>query len=667
MYLKNIIIENNWPIDRLEISEKDLFKENWNPKILILTWKNWSWKTILLSNIVDSFFELAAQNFSDILPARWLWHSYYRVVWWSNQKTWTKHSFSFINFEWKYNEIKEITLENWEKERKVEEILKKYQYLEKTWELTALETQGKTNSLFINDWNWEEWKIVTSVESDKNIKNDFLKNTYCFFPVSRFENPHWLNEWKSESRENINISKKYNWKLNKPIIIENSLNDNKNWILDLFLDFLTDYNKTVTWYDAPDIHFKNSLKEWKNNIEKILSRILQNENVEIKLNLRNNWWSRLKLIDKITKLDLIPSLDNLSWWQSILLNMFASIIRLSDQWWDLNKSINLNQIDWIVLIDEIDLSLHIDLQKEVLPELLSLFPKVQFIITSHSPFFLLWMEEKRKKDLNFQYQIIKMPDWIIDNDILWLEEVEKAYWIFEENFEDFKKEFEELKEKTEEIEKLKPNKVFICEDENWIKVWEHFFAKYWITVDKVISANGCTRFDWEDWFLKTNKISKNPDLKIFRQNDRDGLKKEQVEYIEQKINSEYQEIGYKFLHLPVNEIENLYVLKDDYFSEDLISNKKTELEDSLMWTMSCNFDKFNKQYNCDLFKFSDKSKIINQCRQEADNSIKKYYPWKDIKKLKDNLNIEEEFLKWELVDFPKELEEYLTEIETFFK
>ncbi len=306
MYLKNIIVENNWPIDRLEILEKDLFKENWEPKILVLTWKNWSWKTVLLSNITDAFFELAGQNFSDILPMQWLGHSYYRVVWWSNQKTWTKHSFSFLNFEWTEN---------------------KYQYLEKTWELKVEETIEKTNNLFKNEGNWEEWKIITNVESDKNIKDDFLKNTYCLFPVSRFENPHWLNEWKNEDREQIKISKKYNWKLNKPIIIENSLSNNKSWILDLFLDSRVDIEVySENWQDEykakQNMNDILLLQKWINNIEQILSKILQ-KNIEIQINRRIFWWNRIKLVNKVTWIDFIPSLDNLSWWQSILLNMFC--------------------------------------------------------------------------------------------------------------------------------------------------------------------------------------------------------------------------------------------------------------------------------------------------------------------------------------------------------
>ncbi len=42
----------------------------------------------------------------------------------------------------------------------------------------------------------------------------------------------------------------------------------------------------------------------------------------------------------------------------------------------------------VVLIDEIETHLHVDLQKKVLPFLIDFFPKIQFIITTHSPFVL---------------------------------------------------------------------------------------------------------------------------------------------------------------------------------------------------------------------------------------------------------------------------------------
>jgi len=45
-------------------------------------------------------------------------------------------------------------------------------------------------------------------------------------------------------------------------------------------------------------------------------------------------------------------------------------------------------IEGIVLIDEIETHLHIELQKDILPFLTEMFPNIQFIVSSHSPFIL---------------------------------------------------------------------------------------------------------------------------------------------------------------------------------------------------------------------------------------------------------------------------------------
>lgn len=45
-------------------------------------------------------------------------------------------------------------------------------------------------------------------------------------------------------------------------------------------------------------------------------------------------------------------------------------------------------MEGIVLVDEIETHLHIELQKVILPILTGLFPNIQFVITTHSPFIL---------------------------------------------------------------------------------------------------------------------------------------------------------------------------------------------------------------------------------------------------------------------------------------
>ena len=45
-------------------------------------------------------------------------------------------------------------------------------------------------------------------------------------------------------------------------------------------------------------------------------------------------------------------------------------------------------LEGIVLIDEIETHLHVELQKDIVPILTTLFPNIQFVLTTHSPFVL---------------------------------------------------------------------------------------------------------------------------------------------------------------------------------------------------------------------------------------------------------------------------------------
>jgi predicted ATP-binding protein involved in virulence len=45
-------------------------------------------------------------------------------------------------------------------------------------------------------------------------------------------------------------------------------------------------------------------------------------------------------------------------------------------------------LEGVALIDEIETHLHVDLQKRIMPFLINFFPKIQFIVTTHSPFVL---------------------------------------------------------------------------------------------------------------------------------------------------------------------------------------------------------------------------------------------------------------------------------------
>lgn len=63
-------------------------------------------------------------------------------------------------------------------------------------------------------------------------------------------------------------------------------------------------------------------------------------------------------------------------------------------------------MEGIVLVDEIETHLHLELQKKILPVLTGLFPNIQFIITTHSPFVLSSLDNAVIYDLENKMLLI---------------------------------------------------------------------------------------------------------------------------------------------------------------------------------------------------------------------------------------------------------------------
>ncbi len=111
----------------------------------------------------------------------------------------------------------------------------------------------------------------------------------------------------------------------------------------------------------------------------------QQKGIRLGIGRRSNSGSRVSVVSdnngEITTVS--PNLFCLSSGEKALLCCFGELLRQADK---IHPNILLENVQGIVIIDEIDKHLHIKLQKEILPKLLNLFPNVQFIVSSHSPF-----------------------------------------------------------------------------------------------------------------------------------------------------------------------------------------------------------------------------------------------------------------------------------------
>ncbi len=115
----------------------------------------------------------------------------------------------------------------------------------------------------------------------------------------------------------------------------------------------------------------------------------------------------------------------------------------------------------IVLIDEIETHLHIDLQKKILPFLTSFFPKIQFIVTTHSPFVLNSVDNAVICDLEKRIVTTDLSGYSSE--------------IIVESYFGTDKYSQILKDQVDEYEKLMGQETLSFEDEDRLDELESYF------------------------------------------------------------------------------------------------------------------------------------------------------------------------------------------------
>lgn len=128
--------------------------------------------------------------------------------------------------------------------------------------------------------------------------------------------------------------------------------------------------------DEGDKSAVNNIQYWFNNFTKQLADLFGDDSLKLKFD-RRKFNFTIELSNR-NPFDFNTMSDG----YSAILSIVTEIMMR------MKNDTNNYDIAGIVLIDEIETHLHIELQKKVLPFLINFFPNVQFIVSSHSPFIL---------------------------------------------------------------------------------------------------------------------------------------------------------------------------------------------------------------------------------------------------------------------------------------
>lgn len=353
MKIEKAIFINRAPFKKVEF---DFLESGVN----VLSGINGRGKTTVISHIVDAFYEMARNSFINSFEGKE--NKFYRYS--SDLFNYASSSYSLFYARFK------------EEDKCIDYI-----------DCRGKMTEGEYNEIVLLENKIPYEDINLSLERNNCIKSFhtskedevveiFNHNILTYFPSYRYEQPGYLND-PYKVNVGFNINSAFSGELPNPIEVVSDLNGLAIWFMDVILDSKLYSNRQAS-------------RLLINNLNRIVSASLQSKlgmDTRLGIGPRENTASRIAIAEPNGNL-LYPTIFNISSGESALICMFGEILKQAD------KLEMVMDVPGIVLIDEVDKHLHIRLQKEILPQLFELFPNIQFIVSSHSPFLNMGLADK---------------------------------------------------------------------------------------------------------------------------------------------------------------------------------------------------------------------------------------------------------------------------------
>lgn len=220
-----------------------------------------------------------------------------------------------------------------------------YESYVKTWEQMCQSLYGKVNVSF------------TDIAS---LRKDILEGRFIVAYYNDMRQPQFVEHDQPK----------------KPDMTLKSIKTSK---VDQFLDLLTHYQLQTAFAQLKDNEKRvSAIGKWFAGIEKIFRELFDDPDLHLDFD-SDNYKFYFVTNGKRFKF------TELSAGYSAALDIISDLIfKMQGK----DKLVDVYDKEGIVLIDEVETHLHLELQRQIMPLLTSVFPNIQFIVSTHSPFVL---------------------------------------------------------------------------------------------------------------------------------------------------------------------------------------------------------------------------------------------------------------------------------------
>ena len=158
-----------------------------------------------------------------------------------------------------------------------------------------------------------------------------------------------------------------------------------------------------------DLSVEEKITAWFERFENALKVLLDDDSIKLIYDYKNYNF----LIEQNGRNPY--SLDELSDGYSAIIGIVADLILRMDRNWLLKGELSQYDVEGVVLIDELETHLHVELQRKILPFLTEFFPRIQFIVTTHSAYILNSISNACIYDLEKQVRFTDFSSYSVDD------------------------------------------------------------------------------------------------------------------------------------------------------------------------------------------------------------------------------------------------------------